>query len=1179
MLGKISRKIFSSVMSMLLVISLFAPNVQAESEAELQQKELGKGNQEHELAQQVDIEANDLSEELLTEQVEQPVASVDTILQNVFSFYENGRQNKEYFQWGIPELNWTEIVALDAVGKYLHEETTVLPDWVENEPYLPENNRGTEHIRYIFGLLALDKDPSAAWETKRNLFAELAAQQKEADGSIGAVNKHMWAMLALDTGERLGYPVGTWDENAKTKALQFLLSQELEGGGFAFYGTKVDPDMTGMALLPLANYQDESAAVEAINRAKQVLLTIQLDTAGWAAFNTENSNSIATVVSGLVAIGEDISSEKWTKNGLTPLDALGTFQLPNGAFTYTKDHLLTNMMATEQSLIALQEIKTGKSVWYQFTNPANPTEPEDPTHEPIVVGGEEYTLPTYEHVDVEKPIVLQINQAILPKITAERAGATLEIDGETVVTSSDWDRLLQVPTKKATTQEEHDKISNDINGTLESIHAHIKVGGEKSIVFDRHVTLRMAGFGNKEAGFIDTTGRFAEISKMSPDSQLDVFSYKEGDDLVIKTKHFTQFVVYEKSEPSPSVPPTSPSTVTFSVEKRTMGQGDIISSTTAAIQPGDTAYTVLKRVAEERSIAIRATGDGPTLYVQSIDGLAEFDGGPQSGWMYSVNGIFPEFSAGIYKLKDGDVLRWQYTKNLGEDLGHSWNPPDNTEPNKPGDNTTSPQLPDDVAKQISTSIKDTQQKLLKDGVKSDWEAIGLFQSGISVPKSYVKTFYQQVQDQIISKSGKGRMKITDVERLVMTAGVLGIDPTNVDGKGFNLLDKIYNSETRITGEDSLTFQGNNGVIFALIALDSKNYEIPKDAKWTREKLVAQLLKTQKDNGSWSLETSKEGSTSIDITAMALTALAPYRKQPEVKKAIDNSVAFLSKAQGSTGGYDEAFVGGVTSEATAQVIIGLTANGIDPRSEQFTKGQTNLIDHLLGFKSSDGGFKHVADDKTSNAIATEQALQALVAYDLYNKGKGRLYNFGQVTIQPTPTPFTDVKGHWAADYIQQASGLGIINGYKDGTFRPSETLTRTQTVSILVRALDLKTDKNSPFSDTKNYTDEVQADIAAAYHNGLIKGVGGKFKPTDEITRAEMALLFYRAYEIQNGETYKGNSNAPFTDMKYSTNELQAAVSMLYDFKMAVGVNGQYMPTDYASRAHGTKMLVQFLQAQ
>ena len=89
------------------------------------------------------------------------------------------------------------------------------------------------------------------------------------------------------------------------------------------------------------------------------------------------------------------------------------------------------------------------------------------------------------------------------------------------------------------------------------------------------------------------------------------------------------------------------------------------------------------------------------------------------------------------------------------------------------------------------------------------------------------------------------MKITDVERLVIAAVAAGIDPVNVDGKGFNLIEKIYNSELWITGADSLTFQGNNGIIFALIALDSHGFTVPNGAKWTREKLVTELLIYQK----------------------------------------------------------------------------------------------------------------------------------------------------------------------------------------------------------------------------------------------------------------------------------------------------------------------------------------------
>lgn len=976
----------------------------------------------------------------------EPNASqVDTILNNVFKFYEEGRYSDAFFQWGVPELSWTEIVALQASGFDLNNGSLELPDWVEQDPGLKANDYDTTHIRYIFALLALGKDPSHAWETNRNLFAELAAQQND-KGAIGGVNKHMWAMHALDTGEKLGYEVENWNASAKSKALDYLLMQEKQGGGFAFSGQTADPDLTGMALLTLAHYQNDSAASNAIERAKQVLLQKQLDTAGWNSFGQENSNSIATVISGLVAIGENPMAEQWQKDGKTPLNALAAFQLENGAFTFTLGkNETTNMMATEQSLIAVQEIKTGKSVWQQFTSTPNPApEPEEPT-------------------------------------------------------------VPETPT-------------------------------------------------NPEV----------------------------------------------PTEPETPTPPDIPSTqtITFSIEKRTMGQGDIVSSTQVSIQDGDTAYTVLQRIASEQGVSVVATGMGPTLYVKSIDGLAEFDGGPKSGWMYSVNGDFPQFSAGIYELSDGDQLRWQYTRNLGEDLGNIWDPnekpdeqekPSEVKPVKPGEGNTAPPQTIEEIKNIETAIKGAQQKLLRDGVQTEWEAIGLYKSGIEVPSSYKVKFTETLNDQVISKSGKGRMKITDVERLVLAAGALGIDPTNVDGKDFNLLDKIYNSELRITGEDSLTFQGNNGVIFALIALDSKNYEVPKNAKWSREKLVAELLKTQKSDGSWSLEASTAGATSIDITAMALTALAPYKEQQSVKQAIDKAVSFLSNVQGPTGGFQEAFVGGISSEATAQVIIGLTANGFDPRSQAFTKNSVNLIDHLLSFRADDGGFKHLADDRDSNGIATEQALQAIVAFDLYINGKGSLYNFAGTSVKPTPTPeptptptpeqFTDVKGHWAADYIQQAVELGLVKGYANGTFKPNQSLTRAQAVSILVRALDLETDKKNPFTDTQNYAKETQAEIAAAYHHGLIKGQDGKFKPTEKVTRSQMALMFYRAYEIKNGNKYAGQAKAPFTDMSNYNAEAQAAASMLYDLGMATGEKGKYMPGNPTSRAQATKMLVEFLNTK
>ncbi|PIC82526.1 S-layer homology domain-containing protein [Sporosarcina sp. P1] len=737
---------------------------------------------------------------------------------------------------------------------------------------------------------------------------------------------------------------------------------------------------------------------------------------------------------------------------------------------------------------------------------------------------------------------------------------------------------------------------------------------------------------------------------------------------------------------------------------------------TVAVEEGDTVLSVLKRSVKANNISMSYRGgEHESAYVEGIQGVFEFDRGQGSGWMYSVNGIFPNRGAGVIKLIPGDKVEWKYTIDLGKDLnadlfpfredlepkisvsgvtsgatvtqsalsfqvnaasyfgtalqptvtvngkpavvtGNTVNtvlqsgennivlkatdkkddtvtktvkvtyaPNTNPEPNplpNPEPNPNPPPEPPvvkpdpkpepespsikDYSKLVNSAISQASAQMLAGPIDSEWQAIGLVKAGKKVPASYTKEFYEHLQDQVISRSGKGRMKITDVQRLTMAASAIGIDPTNADGKGFNLIDKIVNSEKHMTGADSLTYQGNNGIIFALIALDSRDYQVPNNSKWTREKLVAELLKYQKDDGSWSLATSKEGSTSYDITAMALIGIAPYTDQPEVRKAMDRAVKFLANAQGPTGGFDEAFVGGISSEATSQVIIGLTANQIDPRIPMFTKNGINLIDHLLSFQTSDGGFQHTAGDSRSNAMATEQALQALVAFDLFTKGKGVLYNFKDVPVlpapkpdpvptpdpdpkpdpkpdpmpDPTPTPqFTDITTHWAKDYITQAVEQGIASGYKDNTFKPNQSLTRAQAVSILVRALDLKTDKKAPFVDTQKYAASTQAEIAAAYHNGLIKGIDGKFMPTQQVTRAQMALMLYRAYEVKNGEVYKFKQVAPFRDIHSYNMEAVKAMSMLYDLKMANGENGKFMPSNSTSRAHAMKMLIEFLNTK
>ena len=183
---------------------------------------------------------------------------------------------------------------------------------------------------------------------------------------------------------------------------------------------------------------------------------------------------------------------------------------------------------------------------------------------------------------------------------------------------------------------------------------------------------------------------------------------------------------------------------------------------------------------------------------------------------------------------------------------------------------------------------------------------------------------------------------------------------------------------------------------------------------------------------------------------------------------------------------------------------------------------------------------------------------------------------------TPKPetpvlvFSDIKGHWSEQYVQKIAQMGMIKGYPDGTFKPNAELTRTQAVSLIVRALGLKTDEAAPFADIRYYAKETQAEIAAAYKYGIIKGDGNKFNPQDKVTRAQLALMIHRAYSFVNGKPYEATTIAPFNDLGNYNSETIKAISMLYELKIVDGDNGKFNPSQPTTRAHAAKMLVNFL---
>ena len=112
-------------------------------------------------------------------------------------------------------------------------------------------------------------------------------------------------------------------------------------------------------------------------------------------------------------------------------------------------------------------------------------------------------------------------------------------------------------------------------------------------------------------------------------------------------------------------------------EKYVPKNGVILKTTTyELLSDKETVWDVLQRATKEHKIQMEYQGANENIYnsvyVEGINHLYEFSAGPLSGWMYKVNGVYPNYGCSQYTLKDGDVIEWQYTVDLGRDLGHEW---------------------------------------------------------------------------------------------------------------------------------------------------------------------------------------------------------------------------------------------------------------------------------------------------------------------------------------------------------------------------------------------------------------------------------------------------------------------------------------------------------------------------
>lgn len=987
--------------------------------------------------------------------------------------------------------------------------------------------------------------------------------------SLGTVFAYMYALMAYDSGE---YDLAKDAYWTREVIIDYLIdTAQHNDGGWAWGPDKNDPseaDTTGMVISALTPYKDDMKVSAAIDQAINLLSTSYKKDGGYVSWGSANSNSAGMVMVALSGLGIDSGAdERFIKDGISLAEHIFTFKTDDNRFGYDN---------TEYSDFATEQVFRGLIAYDKFLDLNAPYNIYAFGKRKTETTSEKEKITVIKDLETKVEITLESNlnnitqfeptedgefkNAISPEIIATKKinGSNenvLSIEKGTKITASkDWDGKLQLP-----------KLVDTPKVEGQNINLAIKVGSNVDLIFDKPVRLVIPNATGQKIGFIGADGVLKEITNTLESDTSEALrdnndgKIEKGNDTIIWTRHFTTFVAYQGETT------TVPTKISVSLEIKGDSQMGTIFNKGVEIEENKSAFDLLKTVTDENNISLEYTFGGS--YIKEINGLREFDKGPNSGWKYKVNGTSPNLGAANKILSNGDhvVIYFvlDYTKEDHETLDGNTGSSDSSG----GGITTSRLKLEDFIKRsdnkslinidtISTHInKITDLYKVKDEI-SQWEQLVLLLTGSKLLN----------QTEILSdiKESKGEIGLpTDRAKTALLLQLAGIDITNIDG--INLLEKTYNAP-------DMGKQGLNGHIFSLMVM--ANGEVPESSI---DKVIKTILDAQNKNGGFPLVSGKE--SNFDITAMALTALAPYNKRERVKLAIEKAIDFLISNQEDDGTFmqwDEK-----PSESISQIIIALAANGINPDDISFVKNNQTLMAVLLTYQNNDGSFSNTKAGE-SNMISTEQAMQALISYKRFFAKEAPIYVTTKNSVIITPedlkqskTTFPDQSevSTWALESVNKAIALGIVGGDEKGMINPKDDITRVEFVKLLLAVMEEEpeTTLSGLFTDVSQnawyaYTIEKAAKL------GLINGTDtGLFSPNQTISRQDMAVILTSAYNLE-GTTPK------VLDVTDISSYAVKSVASVIDNELMSGVgNNTFNPKGKVTREMAISVMIRILE--
>jgi len=464
-----------------------------------------------------------------------------------------------------------------------------------------------------------------------------------------------------------------------------ILDRRMSDGGWAVMGSVGDTDVTAMTLQALAPYYGgRSDVTSAVDDALERLSDLQLDSGGFKTMGAENCESAAQVVMALSALGIDAQyDDRFIKNGVSPMTALLSYRYGDG-YAHTSDGGVDDNATTEAfcALTAYLRMCYGQSSFYIMDN-ANHSAPKPAEQSSSGSSGssggssgksgggssgnsssssKSSSSKSADRSDNYSGDGSSSQEVII--IDGRRYVESTNAAGEKVTVGVEETQAATMPTAAPTQKPSYGGMQPSASADqLRATADEAATGGYKGYAIAGVIAAAVAACivlyllkkRNRKnfiaIGIIAAAGiAFILLTNFESADSYNHEAAAEGDLTVTLTIRCDSIKDLEK------------------VNEYVPDDGVVLDTTKFALNDGDTVYDALLAAIRANHIPMDNRGAQGSAYIAGLNFLYEYDYGELSGWMYRVNGVFPDVGCQSYYVSDGDEIEWLYTTNIGKDL-------------------------------------------------------------------------------------------------------------------------------------------------------------------------------------------------------------------------------------------------------------------------------------------------------------------------------------------------------------------------------------------------------------------------------------------------------------------------------------------------------------------------------